>query len=212
MAIQYDKGVVVMSDRVVSYGKTARYHNVSRQYKVNDNVIVAFGGDHADFQWLQNLIERVVAEWNSLGHDIGPKSLHGYLTSLLYSRRTNMDPLWNTLLVAGVEEDFENKEPFIGVITQKGVAYPVKSVATGMGAMLVNQAIEDEFHKKQGKLTRAEAENILRKGLELTLYHDCVADNNFELGVVDMDQGTIMGKEERIIGNWQIAEANCQYE
>ena len=88
-----------------------------------------------------------------------------------------MNPLWNTLIVAGIEEVDEVKQPFIGVITQvgsceafsgfeleltlvgsvfiqiafqKGVAYTVKHVATGLGAMLLNQAVEDEFRKKVG--------------------------------------------------------------
>ncbi|KIH58919.1 hypothetical protein ANCDUO_10862 [Ancylostoma duodenale] len=124
-----------MTDRVVSYGKTARYKNVSRQYKVNNNIIVAFGGDHADFQWLQNVIER------------------------------------------------------------QGVAYQTKHVATGIAAMLLNQAVEDEWRKKGEKLTRPEAEAILRKALELTIYHDCCADNDFELGVVDAEDGVILGKQ-----------------
>ena len=38
-------------------------------------------------------------------------------------RRCKMDPLWNTLIVAGVEEEEKNNKetstPFIGVITQK---------------------------------------------------------------------------------------------
>ncbi|EYC25591.1 hypothetical protein Y032_0011g1290 [Ancylostoma ceylanicum] len=234
IALQYDRGVVLMTDRVVSYGKTARYKNVSRQYKVNNNIIVAFGGDHADFQWLQNVIERQVLTWKMIGQDLSPKALHGYLTSLMYARyvfpfgvlglglntllysRTRMNPLWNTLIVAGVEdEEKNNKEtsnPFIGVITQKGVAYQTKHVATGIAAMLLNQAVEDEWRKKGEKLTRPEAEAILRKALELTIYHDCCADNDFELGVVDAEEGVILGKQETIIGDWSIAETNCQYE
>ncbi|KJH46214.1 peptidase, T1 family [Dictyocaulus viviparus] len=216
IALQYGKGVVIMTDRVVSYGKTARYKNVSRQYKVNNNMIVAFGGDHADFQWLQNVIERKLLEWKMIGQDLSPKALHGYLTSLMYARRTRMNPLWNTLVVAGVEdEEKNNKEtsiPFIGVITQKGVAYQTKYVATGIAAMLLNQLIEDEGRKKGDKLTRTEAETVMRKALELTIYHDCCADNDFELGVVDADDGVIQGKQETIIGDWSIAETNCQYE
>nr|CDJ93285.1 tRNA-dihydrouridine synthase and Proteasome domain containing protein [Haemonchus contortus] len=216
IALQYEKGVVIMTDRVVSYGKTARYKNVSRQYKVNNNMIIAFGGDHADFQWLQNVIERQVLAWKMIGQDLSPKALHGYLTSLMYARRTRMNPLWNTLVVAGVEdEEKNNKEsstPFIGVITQKGVAYQTKHVATGIAAMLLNQAVEDEWKKKGDKLTRAEAEALVRKALELTIYHDCCADNDFEIGVVDAEDGVTLGKQETIIGDWSIAETNCQYE
>ncbi|KAK6054660.1 peptidase, T1 family [Cooperia oncophora] len=204
IALQYEKGVVIMTDRVVSYGKTARYKNVSRQYKVNNNMIIAFGGDHADFQWLQNVIERQVGwYWHAkmIGQDLSPKALHGFLTSLMYARRTRMNPLWNTLVVAGVEdEEKNNKEtsvPFIGVITQKGVAYQTKHVATGIAAMLLNQAVEDEWKKKvKGeKLTRLEAEALVRKALELTIYHDCCADNDFEVGVVDAEEGVTLGRQ-----------------
>ncbi|CAB3407231.1 unnamed protein product [Caenorhabditis bovis] len=216
LAIQYKTGVIVATDRVVSYGKTARYKNVSRQYKVNDNVLVAFQGDHADFQWLQNVIERQVLLWKRFDQDISPKALHGYLTSLLYARRCKMNPLWNTLVVAGVEEEEKNNKetstPFIGIITQKGCAYQVKHVATGLGAYLLNQAIEDEFRKKGDGLSRQEAEAVLRKAIELTIYHDCVADNDFEIGRVDAQEGVVLGKEETVIGNWSIAETNCQYE
>ncbi|CAD6190978.1 unnamed protein product [Caenorhabditis auriculariae] len=216
IAMQYKTGVVVMTDRVVSYGKTARYKNVSRQYKVNDNVLVAFGGDHADFQWLQNVIERQALFWKRFDQEIGPKALHGYLTSLLYARRCKMNPLWNTLIVAGIEEEEKNNKetstPFIGVITQKGCAYQVKHVATGIGAMLLNQAVEDSWRKKGGDITRAEAEAVLKKALELTIYHDCTADNDFEIGSVDSEDGVNLGKEETIIGDWSIAETNCQYE
>lgn len=205
-----------MTDRVVSCGKTARYKNISRQYKVNENVLIAFGGDHADFQWLQNVIERQVLEWKRFDQTIGPKALHGYLTSLLYARRSRMNPIWNTLVVAGIEEEEKNnkesKTPFIGVITQKGCAYQVKHVATGMGAYLLNQAVEDEWRKKGDNLTLEEAKAVLRKAVELTIYHDCVADNDFEIGAVDAENGVTLGQKETVIGNWEIAETNCQYE
>uniref|UniRef100_F1L8X9 Proteasome subunit beta n=1 Tax=Ascaris suum TaxID=6253 RepID=F1L8X9_ASCSU len=213
VAIAFDGGVAIMTDRVVSYGKMARYKHVSRQYRVNDNVVVAFGGDHADFQWLQNVIERQRCMLRAYDEnaDLSPRMLHAYLTSLLYYRRTRMNPIWNTLIVGGLQKENDEMKPFIGVITQRGVAYRAQSVATGMGAMLLNQAVETEFRKVGGRLSKDEAKALLRKCLELTVYHDCVADNEFEISTVDKD-GVTLGKPEFITGNWDIAEYNCDYE
>ncbi|VDK75160.1 unnamed protein product [Litomosoides sigmodontis] len=212
-ALVYDGGVAVMSDRLVSYGKMARYRHVTRQYRVNNRVVIAFGGDHADFQWLQNVIERQTCELKSHdpNADLSPKMLHGFLTSLLYYRRTRMNPLWNTLVVAGMQRQNDELEPFIGVITSRGVAYRTKSVATGLGAMLLNQVIETEHRKNDGKLSKEQAIDILRKSLELSIYHDCVADNEFEISTVDKD-GVKLGAPEFVAGNWDIAEYNCDYQ
>uniref|UniRef100_A0A1I7ZK73 Proteasome subunit beta n=1 Tax=Steinernema glaseri TaxID=37863 RepID=A0A1I7ZK73_9BILA len=216
LAVAYKDGVAIMTDRVVSYGKTARYKNVCRQYRVNDQCVVAFGGDHADFQWLQNVIERQEAEMRTYDQraKMTPKALHGYLTSLMYYRRTKMNPLWNTLIIAGMQPeplDYDTLKPFIGVITQRGVAYKTQSVATGLGAMLLNQAIETDVRAKKGELDEQGAVDILRKCMELTIYHDCVADDTFDVTTVS-GSGVTFRKPETIIGNWEIAEYNCQYE
>lgn len=83
-----------------------------------------------------------------------------------------------------------------------------------------------------------QAIDILRKSLELSIYHDCVADNEFEISTVDKD-GVQLGTPEVnirrsyfcsllyfilfsfrklfllfqvIAGNWDIAEYNCDYQ
>ncbi len=66
---------------------------------------------------------------------------------------------------------------------QKGVAYETKSVATGLGAMLLNQLIETDVRAREAKMSRDEALNLLRKSIELSVYHDCVADFEFNLSV-----------------------------
>ncbi|CAD5207288.1 unnamed protein product [Bursaphelenchus okinawaensis] len=214
LAVAYDGGVAIVTDRVASYGKTARYKQIPRQYRVNENVVVAFGGDHADFQWLQNVIERVEEEHKTYDRSIKvtPRGLYNYLTSLLYYRRTKMDPLWNTLIVAGMnpEPTYDELAPFIGVITQRGVAYEAKSVATGLGQMLLNESMERTI-REEGKLTKDGALNLLRETVKLGYYHDCCADNEIDLSVVDKE-GTHLLKPERFIGDWSLAEYNCQYE
>jgi hypothetical protein len=48
-----------------------------------------------------------------------------------------MNPLWNTLVVVGMQSNGDEKKPFIGVVSLRGVAYTPNFVATGIGAMLV---------------------------------------------------------------------------
>ena len=38
------------------------------------------------------------------GRTHSPKEIYSYLGRVLYNRRSKMDPLWNTLVVAGFEE------------------------------------------------------------------------------------------------------------
>lgn len=107
------------------------------------------------------------------------------------------------------EEHGDKLVPFIGVITPKGVAYTATSAATGLGAMTLNQAVQDNWRARDGKLTREEAYELLRKSMELSLYHDCMADNEYDLASVDAT-GVTLEKPETLTGNWQIGETNCQ--
>jgi 20S proteasome subunit beta 7 len=49
---------------------------------------------------------------------------------LFFLSRTKMDPLWNTVVVGGLQ----NGQPFLGVTDKIGVAYVENTIATGYGA------------------------------------------------------------------------------
>lgn len=60
LGIKFNGGVLIAADMLGSYGSLARYRNLSRVMKVNDSTIIGCGGDYADYQYMQSIIEQRV--------------------------------------------------------------------------------------------------------------------------------------------------------
>lgn len=60
----------------------------------------------SDFQYILSLLDDLmIGEFTAEdGHSLGPAEIHEYLSQVMYARRSKMDPLWNSLLVAGVKD------------------------------------------------------------------------------------------------------------
>lgn len=105
-----------------SYGSLARYRNCPRVLKINDNIILGAGGDYGDFQYVKDMIEQQMYVFHFFvmfvckisffsideeclddGFKLKPKSLHCWLTRIMYNRRSKFDPFWNNFVVGGLQ-------------------------------------------------------------------------------------------------------------
>lgn len=57
IGIQFKDGVLIAADVLGSYGSLARFRNLERIIKVNNNIILGAGGDYADYQCIKNNID-----------------------------------------------------------------------------------------------------------------------------------------------------------
>lgn len=61
------------------------------------------GGD-PDFRYhylINHLFLRIDEELLGDGHSYSPRAIHSWLTRAMYSRRSKMNPLWNTMVIGG---------------------------------------------------------------------------------------------------------------
>jgi len=214
IGVVFDQGIAIAADTLASYGKMARYKNMTRLFKVNERTVIGIGGDYADYQFLQNVIETKVTELECMDPNavMSPLALHSWLTAVLYNRRTNFNPLWSTYLVGGLVG--ENKKPYLGTVNKLGVGYTGDYIATGLGSYLVQEVLEkaSENKKKQGgALSKAEAVALLGECLEVLWVRDCVAHNTYEIGIVTADGCEII-KPKPLVGRWDTAPAITGYE
>ncbi|XP_003371484.1 dihydrouridine synthase (Dus) superfamily [Trichinella spiralis] len=130
IALMFDQGVVIAADTKLSYGRFSRYKGVSRLMRVNDNTILGVSGDYADYQYLQSIINGRQMGMNSsqMRGEFTPASMHTFLTSVLYARRSKLNPLWNSYVVCGVTEG--TKTPYLGTY-ELGVVTADNCVITG---------------------------------------------------------------------------------
>ena len=108
-----------------------------------------------------------------------PAALHAYLTRVLYNRRTKMDPLWSSLVVAGVGP--KGGAPFLGTVGMLGVAYTDAHVATGFGAHLARPLFRE---KHAPDMSDAAAEALLKEALAVCYYRDKQSINKFQIAKV----------------------------
>ena len=131
IAIKYVDGVMLAADTLGSYGSLTRFTDLERLYKTGDNTIVGAGGEYSDFQYIKELLEELrcvpTERWCALPHGclhavvcgtrrrterahedgckLAPNEIHSYLTRVMYNRRSKGNPLWNELVIAGLDND-----------------------------------------------------------------------------------------------------------
>ncbi|NXR91852.1 PSB4 protein, partial [Hypocryptadius cinnamomeus] len=137
------------------------------------------------------------------GHSYSPRALHSWLTRVLYNRRSKINPLWNTVLIAGVD----GGESFLGYVDLLGVAYEAPSVATGFGAYLAQPLLRAELERDRDRdqlPTREEARELLERCLKVLYYRDARSFNRYEVATVT-EKGVELEGPLTLEANWDIA-------
>lgn len=208
LGIKCIDGVVIAADKLGSYGSMAKFRDLSRIMKVNDKVVVGASGDYADYQFLTEIIEQRVIEEECLNDGFGytPNSLFSWLTRVMYNRRSNINPLWNTYIVAGWQED----RPFLGYVDKIGVAYEAPSVSNGYGAYIAQPLLREALEKNPNMTTK-QALDVIDKCMKVLYYRDARSLNKYEVAVVTKDGVDI---KSPIVSqpNWEIAHLIKGYE
>uniref|UniRef100_A0A5K3FJU6 Proteasome subunit beta n=1 Tax=Mesocestoides corti TaxID=53468 RepID=A0A5K3FJU6_MESCO len=215
IGIRFNGGVMIAADSLVSYGSLARYTNFDRVVKINDQTIMGCSGDIADFQQLSKVINQQILLENLLGDGFvtSPKALHSWITRVLYYRRSQFSPLWNTYVVGGVQKDGKS---YLGYSNMIGVSFSDDCVATGFGAHLaipvLRKVIETKANNDASTLSPEDALEAIKEAMTLLFYRDCRAFNMYKIAVVTTDGGVQVSENQKLETNWKIAEAVAGYE
>eukprot|EP00052_Salpingoeca_macrocollata_P030709 m.320682 g.320682 ORF g.320682 m.320682 type:complete len:263 (+) comp24329_c0_seq1:54-842(+) len=208
LGVRFQGGVVLAADTLGSYGSLARFREVSRFHTLCGKVVVGASGDIADFQAVKTLLEEVELEFqNGVEQvDLTPKAVHSFLTRVLYNRRSKFDPLWNTLVVGGMQDG----QSYLGFVDKVGVAYTDPTIATGYGAHIALPLMRTAYEENPN-MTEEEAVALLEKCLRVLFYRDARSLNRYEIATVTAD-GVKVSAPRSADTNWAIAHLVRGYE
>ncbi|KAB8240917.1 nucleophile aminohydrolase [Aspergillus flavus] len=208
IAVKFNGGVAIAADNLASYGSLARFTDVKRLRVFGDSAVVGFSGDVSDMQYIDRLLESldIRENYSTHGNMMNAKNLHTYLSKVLYKRRSEFNPLWNHILVAGFDED---KKPFLSSADLLGTTYSAPHLATGFGAHLAIPILRRLFpeEKPLEEISKGEAEAALRECLKVLWYRDARSLDKYSIAVITAEGVEI--KEDQVIEaqSWAFAES-----
>ena len=198
-----------------SYGSLARFTDVKRLRRFNSRVVLGFGGDVSDMQHLDRLLSSLsiredysstASEPDNAVRALNAKNLHTYLAKVMYRRRSEFNPLWNAILVAGMDGA---EQPFLASVDLLGTTFSSPTLATGFGAHLaqpiLRRAVPDE--SVVASLTRERAEEVVRECMKVLFYRDARSTDQYSIAVVTKEQEVEIRENERLEQqSWAFAE------
>jgi len=187
----FDGGVILAGDLAGNYGKMQMFSDFPRIKKIYNNTLLACSGDYADYQYLESIIEGKLIddERHNDGLQLKPKSIHAWIARVLHNRRNKFDPLWTNFLVAGLQDG----KPFLGYADKLGLSIEVPHMATGFAHYLASGLMRDAYEKAGGMLTKDQAIEVVKQGLRVCFYRDCLAYNQYQMGIVTAEGSDVQG-------------------
>jgi 20S proteasome subunit beta 7 len=190
-----------------SYGSLARFTDVKRLRKFNDQVVVGFGGDVSDMQYLDRLLNSLDIRENYSSNDtpLSAKNLHTYLAKVMYKRRSDFNPLWNHLLIAGL--DGESK-PFLASADLLGTTFTSPTLATGFGAHLAQPILRRTLPDEESvaKVSKEQAVELVKECMKVLFYRDARSMDKYSISVITKE-GVEMKENEKLENqSWAFAD------
>lgn len=195
ISIKYKNGIVIAADKLGAYGSLLRFTDVERLITIGDNIVVGVSGDISDMQYIEYLLEELKTEnnydnlYSKNEESLQPSYVFEYLATVLYQRRSKMNPLWNAIIVAGIE----NNKPFLKYVNLLGITYSSPTLATGFGSHLalplLRKVVDCESDVEQTDL--ATAKSVILESMKVLYYRDARSARKFSLVVIDNEKGLI---------------------
>lgn len=203
LGIKYKDGVMLAADCLASYGSLARFKDVQRLHQVTDTTVLGASGDISDFQSVQHMLRSLMISENNHddGHTLGTSNIFEYLCRLMYSRRTKMNPLWNTFVVGGVH----NGEGFLGYVDLRGSHYKSDTIATGFGSYLAQPILRKATEQRTEPLTEEEAREVLENCMRVLYYRDARSMNKIQISKIT-SAGSEISEPYVLETEWSFAE------
>ena len=210
--MKYSTGVVIAADNLASYGSLARFTDVHRLKPFNRKAVVGFGGDVSDMQYLDRLLLTLDVEENYSGSGEGEgeglmsaKNLHTYLSKVMYKRRSDFNPLWNALLICGLDDE---NQPFLASADLLGTTFSAPTLATGFGAHLgqpiLRRIVPDEEASRA--LSKEKAVEAVKECMKVLFYRDARSMNEYSIAVVDKEGVELKEAEKLENQSWAFAD------
>lgn len=193
---------------IASYGSLARFTDVKRLRTFAGTSVVGFSGDVSDMQYLdRHLTDLSLSESYSSPDKprLSASNLHRYLSQLLYRRRSKFDPLWNHILVAGLDDQ---DEPFLAAADLLGSTYSAPSLATGFGSMLAQPVMRKYAPDEESarKLTREQAVDVIKECMKVLFYRDARSLDKYSIAVITKEGIDLNENEQLEDQSWAFAD------
>ena len=193
---------------IASYGSLARFTDVKRLRRFNDTSIIGIGGDVSDMQYIDRLLNSlsITESHSSDGHTLSAANLHTYLSKIMYKRRSDINPLWNAILVAGLDGD---DKPFLASVDLLGTTFSSPTLATGFGAHLAQPLLRQIASSEEDvpSVTREEAVEAIKECMKVLFYRDARSMDRYSIAVVTKEGGVELKEDEQLEGqSWSFAE------
>ncbi|KAI5306576.1 Proteasome subunit beta type-7 [Ascosphaera pollenicola] len=207
VAVRFNEGVVIAADNLASYGSLARFRDIERLHSFHDSSVVGFGGDVSDMQYLKRLLDSldIRENYSTYEHSLNAQNLHTYLSKVMYKRRSELNPLWNHLLIAGMGND---GQPFLSSVDLLGTTFSSPHLATGFGAHLALPILRRRFPEERPLQTvsKEEAVEAVKECMKVLFYRDARSLDEYSIAVVTKDGVDIKTDAKLEKQSWAFAD------
>lgn len=174
----------------------------------NRTTVLGIGGDVSDMQYLDRLLNSldITENYGSSGHILHAKNIHTYLSKVMYKRRSDVNPLWNQVIVAGLDG---NDKPFLSSVDLLGTTFSAPTLATGYGAQLaqplLRKLIEDEA--VVDSISQDRAVEAVKECMKVLFYRDARSLDTYSIAIITKAGGVELKEDARLEGqSWAFAE------